>query len=421
MATYTTNYNLEKPDSTDAFGNFRASYNSNMDIIDQNLGGGGGGGQTLLLNTIYSDTEKKVGYWRDNKPLYQKTIYTNNATVNNEVAISVSSLNVDSLVDIKGTYDRIVNWLSPPISMVYCFDVYEGNDEQSFIRYDVDDNNIKYRIKLANNEATSYQVITIQYTKTTDTPETPEIGNVIYLPTICSDEERQVGVWRDNKPLYQKTIVKNSTDISGAGVSFDVSTLDIDTCVDVFGTCDRIVTGVGTLIYPFNAYEDASLRTYLAYSKFNTCINFSIKFYVGESTSTQYITILYTKNSDVAGSGNWNTDGTPTHHYSTNEQVIGTWYNNKPLYEKTVEVTTVASNDWTDVFYLANAVIVGYENSTSYAELSNGECVPLDWFVTSAIYNRTIVTDSKRKFRVETKGNSYSKIVAVMRYTKTTD
>ena len=43
MATYTTNYNLEKPDASDQFGDFRTSYNSNMDIIDANLGGGGSG------------------------------------------------------------------------------------------------------------------------------------------------------------------------------------------------------------------------------------------------------------------------------------------------------------------------------------------------------------------------------------------
>lgn len=46
MATYTPNYNLSKPDATDQFSSFRTSYNSNMDIIDQNLGGGGGGGVT---------------------------------------------------------------------------------------------------------------------------------------------------------------------------------------------------------------------------------------------------------------------------------------------------------------------------------------------------------------------------------------
>ena len=44
MATYTTNYHLEKPDATDDFKDFRQSYNDNMDIIDNHLGGGGGGG-----------------------------------------------------------------------------------------------------------------------------------------------------------------------------------------------------------------------------------------------------------------------------------------------------------------------------------------------------------------------------------------
>ena len=49
MATYTSNYNLEKPEATDPFGDFRQSYNSNMNIIDANLGGGGGsGGHTIL-------------------------------------------------------------------------------------------------------------------------------------------------------------------------------------------------------------------------------------------------------------------------------------------------------------------------------------------------------------------------------------
>ena len=43
MATYTPNYNLEKPEASDDFKDFRQSYNGNMDIIDANLGGGSGG------------------------------------------------------------------------------------------------------------------------------------------------------------------------------------------------------------------------------------------------------------------------------------------------------------------------------------------------------------------------------------------
>ena len=48
MATYTLNYGLYKPDSSDAFGDFRSEFNDNMDIIDQNLGGGGSGGHTIV-------------------------------------------------------------------------------------------------------------------------------------------------------------------------------------------------------------------------------------------------------------------------------------------------------------------------------------------------------------------------------------
>ena len=39
MATYTPNYNLEKPDASDEFRDFRTSYNGNLDIIDSNMGG----------------------------------------------------------------------------------------------------------------------------------------------------------------------------------------------------------------------------------------------------------------------------------------------------------------------------------------------------------------------------------------------
>lgn len=58
MATYTPNYNLSKPDASDNFGNFRASYNSNMDIIDQNLGGGGGGGDSVAWSQIVTTGTK---------------------------------------------------------------------------------------------------------------------------------------------------------------------------------------------------------------------------------------------------------------------------------------------------------------------------------------------------------------------------
>ena len=52
MATTTTNYGLSKPDDNDQFSAFRTSYNNNMDIIDQNLGGGGGASALSDLSDV---------------------------------------------------------------------------------------------------------------------------------------------------------------------------------------------------------------------------------------------------------------------------------------------------------------------------------------------------------------------------------
>lgn len=58
MSTLTPNYNLEKPDNTDDFKDFRQSYNDNMDIIDQNLGGGGGSAHTILNDSGTAMTQR---------------------------------------------------------------------------------------------------------------------------------------------------------------------------------------------------------------------------------------------------------------------------------------------------------------------------------------------------------------------------
>lgn len=53
MATYTPNFNLYMPDSTDPLEDFRAEHNNNMQIIDNNLGGGGGGNvNDVLVNGV---------------------------------------------------------------------------------------------------------------------------------------------------------------------------------------------------------------------------------------------------------------------------------------------------------------------------------------------------------------------------------
>ena len=140
MATYTSNYNLEKPEASDPFGDFRQSYNSNMDIIDANLGGGGGGGGHTIIDpngsdmaqraglqftgscsvtddavndkTVvnisggggsvnYSTSEKVIGTWITGKPLYEKTFNISSSIPQNTTFVVGDITNLN-LVDVHG-------------------------------------------------------------------------------------------------------------------------------------------------------------------------------------------------------------------------------------------------------------------------------------------------------------------------------
>ena len=82
MATYTTNLNLEKPDSSDAFGDFRESYNDNMDKIDAGIGSSGG-------HTIVDENGSDM-------PAESKLQFTGGVTVTDD------NVNGVTVVDITG-------------------------------------------------------------------------------------------------------------------------------------------------------------------------------------------------------------------------------------------------------------------------------------------------------------------------------
>ena len=143
-----------------------------------------------------------------------------------------------------------------------------------------------------------------------------------FNPVIYSDTERKIGVWRDNKPLYKKTFHFNSTvwiNANGWTNGINVDTTDVETLVDA-----EVLRTIG-------AY---SFYGYLQVVPYNNLLNiFNCR---NTNIEIDTITLFYTKISDVAGSGDYNTLGVPTVHYSTSEQVIGTSLDGKPLYEKTL-------------------------------------------------------------------------------------
>lgn len=157
---------------------------------------------------------------------------------------------------------------------------------------------------------------------------TPPTGEY-YNPVIYSTEEREVGVWLDNKPLYKKSYVLQSL------IVINNNGTNINSYIDNMATIEQIT----------NAEACNSLANLQTSNIFVAISKNNLNAYCAEAGSFNIITLWYTKTTDVAGSGSYNTFGVPTVHYSTDEQVVGTWTDGKPLYQKTFSKQQVDSND----------------------------------------------------------------------------
>ena len=161
-----------------------------------------------------------------------------------------------------------------------------------------------------------------------------------YAPVIYSTEEREIGVWTDNKPLYQKSWILTIPNQSGFLSFTNGMITDLENVV--WNTWSIRGQGQQTET-PW--YSSASIY-------FDTHTASEISFYAnGTYLAGNKIlyTAQYTKTTDVAGSGSYNTLGVPMVHYTTDEQVIGTWVDGKPLYQKTLHLTSLSGTSYQHV------------------------------------------------------------------------
>lgn len=229
-----------------------------------------------------------------------------------------------------------------------------------------------------------------------------------FPPIIYSDEEREIGVWRDGKPLYQKSYsvnLPNSFDVSG-GFLIDNDISYIDVLVDGFGS------GVSPEGYIVSMGGLASVSGW----RFNLHRNSSnqLVFFVSDADNhlkngKAHVTIQYTKTTDVPGSGKYTTYGGLTHHYSTTEQVVGTWADGRPIYEKTWITNSpisIQANTWTNTeFTLSNL-----DFPVNAVLIADGGSFP----VTCTVINGYVAINYPR-------GTSLTSYSIVIQYTKTTD
>lgn len=161
-------------------------------------------------------------------------------------------------------------------------------------------------------------------------------SNVTFIPDYASacysSEEREVGCWVDGKPLYQITIDQTI----GADADYTVFANGIENAHLVNAKCEYSSGRWMSTNYPSIGSLSSSRFCYVE------VWNGALKLHNQTNQSMRWIaTIQYTKTTDVAGSGNWTPLGKPTVHYSTEEQVIGTWIDGKPLYQRTWDMPTI--------------------------------------------------------------------------------
>jgi microcystin-dependent protein len=120
----------------------------------------------------YSLDEQIVGTWIDGKPIYQKTIqhtFTNNTSTQN-ITILHNISNLDKVVNISGIYFNSKNSYSYPISQLASGGVppsMENAYDWAIMFSSINSDNIL--LTIGKERKSGEVLLTIQYTKTTDT------------------------------------------------------------------------------------------------------------------------------------------------------------------------------------------------------------------------------------------------------------
>ena len=224
----------------------------------------------------------------------------------------------------------------------------------------------------------------------------PEVlANKFSKGDMYSTDEKMIGQWIDGKPIYQKTITGLSLTMTwneqyhtrATIPQFPIDKSLISTIISASG-----ITTSGCV--PLAVHKNASI------------------FLANDQFTINSVTWCYTKTTDSAISIGDDTD------YSTEEKIIGTWIDGRPLYQKTIDFGALPNATEKSVNHnISNINEVIYIGGTSKrsSDTTKGITMNLDK-ITSAVQCRNDVvyvttTDDRRDWDV-------TKVT--LQYTKTT-
>ena len=163
----------------------------------------------------------------------------------------------------------------------------------------------------------------------------PEVlANKFSKGDLYSTDEKMIGQWVDGKPLYQKVVLidftKSSTTREYVNI-LDMSSYNVDTIVNGFGSfINDVSSDVKTKIFTL---ADQNARATIVYDRSTKYLQL-LCYEMNGWKIKGCVTIQYTKTTDSAISIGSDTD------YSTEEKIVGTWIDGKPIYQKTFVADT---------------------------------------------------------------------------------
>lgn len=200
--------------------------------------------------------------------------------------------------------------------------------------------NITTRLQTKDVTITSTDSITILpdegYNGMSEVNIAIDIPATIVDEKVYSTEERVIGKWVDNKPLYRKTFIVPFSVASGV-VTITRITHKISNIQNIFVGNESYYLDASGNSYAMNYCDVVSssagkrIRTVPSYEYVDMAITNGI-FADGEGNA--YITLYYTKSTDTASN-----DDLGTINYSNDEQSVGTDEEGNVIYEKVITAT----------------------------------------------------------------------------------
>lgn len=335
-------------------GTFDSTKWTSVVVTDEMGSGGGGTGGHTIIDENGTSMTARAGLQ-----------FVGGANVSDDSTNNKTIVDVASAGGIDGVFIDTDNVIKSATNFTSSLS-YTATEDCAFCLYLVTQANVSAQVKIDGTTIIDY------WKSSMDTPSFPPIflkkGQILsvlnanasydstyrvygiqtgtthskFQPIIYSLEERIIGVWKDGRPLYEKTI--------DCGAFPNTDTKDVAhniANVDNIWVFDGFVYGNNGQTYQLNRTTDAF--NYQWETRANRT-NVSIQDFANFGNDfSALVVVRYTKTTDVAGSGSWTPQGVPAVHYSTDEQVVGTWTDGSTIYKRTFEYSTPVSltyNQW---------------------------------------------------------------------------